>query len=199
MIYSNPNIPIIPDPKGFDKAIAEIQTAVGTVPYIEKSFGRAFIHKENIVGKIVSLPKVYQGAGEYYNPLPNDNFKAQTFMLAAGEEIADDDFENYGQNTFTRKVALIFWGNLKAIDSAKDYIFLEEIKMDILEALRYTSSFKSFDSYVDERYSDVFREFSSYISNASKDTAEAEINTQYLMYPYSGFRMTITLVYQQSC
>lgn len=198
MIYKNPTIPIIPNPIGLDAAVAELQQSVAGLEYIEKAFGRAFIHKEKRAGKIVTLPKVYQGEGEYYNPLPNGNFKGSVFFIAEGSEQCEE-YNQFEQNVFTRKVGLIFWGNLKEIDPAKDYIFLEEIKMDILEAIKYCKCFKSYDSYVDERYNEVFKEFSSYISNMSTDNAKEEINTQYLMYPYAGFRMSLTLTYNQPC
>jgi len=198
MTYQNPNIPIIPNPIGFDAAVADLQTAVATVSYIEKSFGRAFIHREMRAGKMITLPKVYQGSGEYYNPLPNGELKASTFILAIGEEHCED-YQQYEQNIFTRKVALIFWGNLQLIDPDKDYIFLEEVKSDIMIAIKESKSFKSYDAYIDERYSEVFREFASYLTNTARDTDTDEINTQYLMYPYAGFRMSLTLTYDQPC
>ncbi|GGG97310.1 hypothetical protein [Pedobacter zeae] len=198
MTYSNPNILEIPNPTGLDVAVVELQKAIAEIPYIERSFGRAMIFKENINGNVVTLPKVYQGEKEYYNPLPNGNFIASTFILATGPEECED-FSQFEDNFFTRKVALVFWGNLRQIDPAKDYIFLEEIKNDVLNAIRYCKGFKSYDSYIDEKYSEVFKEFTSYISSQSRDTSNTEIDTQYLMYPYSGFRMNLTLTYTQPC
>lgn len=198
MTYQNPQIPIIPNPIGFDAAIADLQQCIAAIPYITKSFGRAYIFKESRAGKQVTLPKVYQGGGEYHNPLPNGELTASSFILPISDEQCDD-FQQHADNTFTRRVAIIFWGNLKQIDPDKDYVFLEEIKMDFLDALQDCKSFKSYESYVDDRYSEIFREFSSYMTNRSNDTDSDEINTQYLMYPYGGFRMSITLTYNQPC
>lgn len=197
MIYSNPELQCIDDPIGFDAAIAQIQKSLAQIPYIDRVFGRAYVHKEMQAGKTVTIPKVYQGEGEYYNPLPNDNFKSSVFFIATGPEECRD--YQPGFNDFTRSIALIFWGNLKAIDAGKDYIFLEEIKEDVLNAIKNSKSFKSYDGYIDERYNEVFKEFSSYISNMLRDNDSNEVNTQFLMYPYSGFRMNLTLTYTKEC
>lgn len=198
MIYSNPKNLIIPNPVGLDVAIVELQKAIALLPYVSASFGRARIHKETVNGDIVTTPKVYQGEKDYYNPMPNDNFVSSTFMVATGPEKCED-FELFGQNEFERDIAIIFWGNLSAIDNSKDYIFLEEIKEDFLKAIRYCKCFKSYNSYIDEKYNEVFKEFTSYLNSQSRDTSNAEINTQYLMYPYSGFRMNLTITYTQEC
>lgn len=198
MIYSNPNNLIIANPVGLDIAIVEIQKAIALLPYISASFGRARIHKENVNGSIMTVPKVYQGEKEYYNPLPNGNFVSSTFMVTTGPEKCED-YQQFGQNDLERDIAIIFWGDLSQIDNSKDYIFLEEIKEDFLKALKYCRCFKSYNSYIDEKYNEVFKEFSTYIDSMSKDTSNTEIDTQYLMYPYSGFRMNLTLTYTQEC
>ena len=188
----------IPNPAGLDVAIIELQKAIALVPYIERSFGRAFIHKEDINGKTVTLPKVYQGEKEYYNPLPNGNFKATTFIVATGPEECED-YVQHGWNDFTRKIAVIFWGNLQEINGALDYIFLESIKEDLLNAIKFCSCFKSYDGYVDEKYDEVFKEFTSYFTSMTRDNNETEIDTQFLMYPFAGFRMNLTLTYSKLC
>jgi len=189
MSYKNPTVINVPNQVGLDAAIAELQTALGTIPYLDKVFGRAWIHKEKRGNKDITLPKVYQGKKEYYNALPNGNFKASVFFIAEGDE-ESKDYSPLENNVFTRQVALIFWGDLKRIDKDKDFIFLEEIKMDVLRAIKYCKCFESYDSYVDERYSEIFKEF--------RDASD-EINTQYLMYPYAGFRLSLTLIYDQPC
>jgi hypothetical protein len=198
MIYSNPNNLIIPDPVGLDTAIVELQRAIAKIPYITAAFGRARTHKETVNGDIVTVPKVYQGEKEYYNPMPNGNFVSSTFIVATGPEKCEEYVQNM-QNEFERDVAIIFWGDLSQIDSSKDYIFLEKIKEEVLNAIKYCRCFKSYNSYVDEKYSEVFKEFSTYLNSQSRDTSNAEITTQYLMYPYAGFRMNLTITYTQEC
>lgn len=191
MSYINPKILIISNPKGIDAAIAELQTKLANIPYIDKVFGRAFRSIEVTKDKKqIEVPKVYQGSKEYYTALPNDNLKSYVFFIATGDD-EYLDFNRSQSNEITRDVSLIFWGNLKKINPAKDYIFTELIKADLLRELSFASPVQSINSIVDEEFSEIFKEFRA----ADKLYIGKE---QDLMYPFAGVRINMTLAYRDS-
>jgi hypothetical protein len=86
MSYSNPEILTIDNATGLDAVIKSIQTDLATIPWLQKSFGRAWEFTEKQESRVVRVPKVYQGESEYLNVLPNDHLSAQSFIMADGPE-----------------------------------------------------------------------------------------------------------------
>jgi hypothetical protein len=199
MSYQNPDIPLITSPIGLDKVIQNIQQALTAgLPWLEKSFGRAWEFKEvdPATEKIVRVPKCYSGSGEYINVLPNDFLKSQSFITVRNEETWPAYTRATG-NSKLRALSTIFWFNLKEIDSSKDYIFTEVLKKDVEKVLKANAYVASIDKYFDERVEDVF---DGYISQAESGRYSVDdTKTQYLMYPYSGFRFDVTVAYDEEC
>jgi hypothetical protein len=197
MSYANPEILEIDSPAGLDKVIESLRVDLSFLPWLEKSFGRAWEFTEKQAdGRVVRVPKVYQREGEYLNVLPNDHLVAQSFIMADGEE-KWQAFTKYSTNAKTRALRIIFWFNLQQIDPNKDYIFTEELKREVEKILKASPYVVSIDSYIDERAEDVFR---GYINSGAGtlSTADDDVN-QVLMYPYSGFRFTVTVSYYEEC
>lgn len=192
MSYNNPSIPTA-GVTGFDAAVESVRSGLSALTWLEKSFGRAFEFKEKrLEDKIVTVPKVFMGQtdlkdGEYLTVLPNDFLKAQSFIKALGPE-EWTSFNRSDGSMKTRKVSVIFWVNLKQIDVSKNYIFTDELKDQVEDILKRNPFTLSMDAYYDERYEDIFQGY----------TIE-EVNTQYLMYPYSGMRFDLTLSYPEVC
>lgn len=188
MSYNNPNIPQIPNPVGLDAKIQDIQnTLSASLPWLEKSFGRAWAFSEKDVnGKVSKIPKAYTGLGEYINVLPNDNFKSQSFVIAKGYE----RFEDYNAAALgihkKRDLSVIFWGNLKKIDLAKDYIFTEDLKKQIQLALNNVEGL-IITGYYDEKADQVFADFTL-----------IDVDTQLLMHPYFACKFDVTVNFFES-
>ena len=199
MSYQNPTILLIESPVGLDKAIQSIQQELATgLTWLEKSFGRAWEFKEvdPDTGKIERVPKAYSGEGEYFPVLPNDFLKAQSFITVRNEETWPAYSRATG-NSKSRELSIIFWFNLKEINPAKDYIFTEELKTDVEKILKFNAYVASINKYFDERVEDVF---DGYISQAESGRYSVDdTKTQYLMYPYSGFRFDLTVAYTEEC
>jgi hypothetical protein len=199
MSYQNPDILTIVSPKGIDRAIQSIQQELDAgLPWLDKSFGRAWEFKEidPATEKQIRVPKCYSGSGEYINVLPNDFLKAQSFISVRNEETWPAYSRATG-NSKQRDLSVIFWFNLKEIDPAKDYIFTEELKTEVEKILKANAYVASINRYYDERVEDVF---DGYISQAESGRYSVEdTKTQYLMYPYSGFRFDVTVAYMEEC
>jgi hypothetical protein len=198
MSYQNPDILLISSPKGIDAVIQSIQQQFAAgLTWLDKSFGRAWEFKEvDPDGKTIRVPKCYSGSGEYINVLPNDFLKAQSFITVRNEETWPSYSRATG-NSKNRTLSAIFWFNLKQIDETKDYIFTEELKTEVEKILKANAYVATIDKYYDERVEDVF---DGYISQADSGRYSVDdTKTQYLMYPYSGFRFDFTVAYMEEC
>lgn len=192
MSYNNPTIPTA-GVTGFDAAIGSIQTGLSALSWLTKSFGRAWVFKEkDLEGRVKKVPKVFEGQtdgkqGEYMNVLPNDFLQAYSFIKADGPE-EWSEFNRFEGSMKSRKVSVIFWVNLKSINVAKNYIFIDELKDAVEDILKINPNVLSMDAYFDERAEDVFDGYTI-----------DDVESQYLMYPFSGMRFQLTLSYPEVC
>jgi hypothetical protein len=198
MSYRNQTAPLLENPVGLDKAIQSIQADLANgLTWLERSFGRAYEFKEkDEEGTESRVPKVYTGLGEYYNVLPNDNFAAQSFMACRDAEKWAAWTDASG-NAKTRQVSLIFWFNLKRIDPTKDYIFTEELKKQVETILKQNAYVGAIEQYFDERAENVFDGYLPAYRYAAYSVDDER--TQFLMYPYAGFRFDLLLNYWEDC
>lgn len=184
----NPEPYIYVNPQGLNKACQTIQLRLQTdLSWLGKSFGRAFkIHREggSEMLKEMTRPHSYAGNGEYYELMPNDSLKSFSFMapISKGETL------DYEQNTISqfiqRKVALIFWGNLKKIEDDYDNeLFIEELIHDVLKSLKKISFIDNVRSVEDEDITEIFKPFTS------------DKFHQALFYPYFALRFELDLTY----
>lgn len=183
-------------PIGLDAAIESIRSGLSGISWVSKSFGRAWAVKEKdpATERIITVPKCYTKDGDYQNVLPNDTIftpgvAGSSFISVIGEE----SYESFQPRTGSVKkadLAVIVWANLKMIDSTKDYIFNEQLKKDLEAVLKVNSKVSSINSWVEERADRVFEGY---------DFTGDQFLTEYLMYPYWGCRIELTVIYNESC
>lgn len=185
----NPSVVTVPNPVGIDAAILKIQTALGSLSWIEKSFGRAWTMQRTVLNQKRIEPMVYQGGGEYYPALPNDALKAYSFFRVRSERKTQDYTPgmNFGSFLLQDPLDLIVWGDLKAIDPSKDYVFKEELIKDVLTKLDANP-----DVFVngiwDDKVEDIYNGYTLFPEQRDL-----------LMFPYFAFRVDITLKYSFRC
>jgi hypothetical protein len=188
MSYANPDILLLETPIGLDAVIQSYQQDFyNNLTWLTKSFGRAREFR-NADGK---YPATYWGGGEYYPVLPNDFLRAQSFIMARdGERWPANVIDN-----IEATLSIIFWFDLKSINPDKDYVFSEELRWEVQELISKNQYTKNISAYYDDRIEDVFM---GYIGdNRGVDGQEIK---PYLMYPYSGFRFDVVVVYpKHSC
>jgi hypothetical protein len=186
MSYNKPNIPLVPNATGLDMVIQHIQMALGdNLHWLEKSFGRAWFFQEfSTDNKPAKYPKCWDGK-EYINVLPNDNFKAMSFLATRSQEKFEKFANATNGNAKTRDLALIIWGNLKKIDPTKAYIYTEELKNDVEKIL--VMNVASINQYYDEKAETIFQDYTI-----------DDLNTQYMMYPFFAIRFDISVKFFDS-
>ncbi|MEI8142831.1 MAG: hypothetical protein WCG90_08195 [Chitinophagia bacterium] len=196
MSYTSPNINQGAEVKiGIDAPIEAIRLAMAEISWISKSFGRAMTFREvdTSTGKTLRVPKVYEDNGEYVNVLPNDNIfsdgvAASSFIRLLGSE----SYELYDPNTGSiksAKLSIIVWADLKKI-AAIDYIYTEYLKAEIESKIKKIHFVTELIEWFDERAEDVFQGY---------DLEASDFKTEYLMYPYAGIRLDLTVNYPESC
>jgi hypothetical protein len=189
-------------PSGFDKAIADLQKALGCISWFDKVYGRATEHKvpersmvQRTTGdlyssetrsRLVRQPRAYAGDGEYIILLPNDELKCYGFFVATGPEEFEEKQRKFAPLKATRNVALIVWADLKAL--GHDFPNTEPMKADVVKVLQKEKCVQSINSYIDEHSEQIFEGFDL-----------DEIKGEKLAYPYGGFRLNITVEYSYSC
>lgn len=193
MAYQVPPVPVPPNPVFLDKAIGELQTLLGGISWLSHSFGRSYIKVEMRSGTETRVPMVYKGNAEYLPVEFNDNLQAQSFFEVGVQEI-EGDFDAFNLNTYSVDLSVIFWANLRKIDSVKgdSYYFAEELKEDVREVLRdadtslLTSRVSIFS--IEDNFDDIFANYNF-----------EEVSKQYFSYPYTGFKFNLNLVIWEEC
>jgi hypothetical protein len=175
--YIDPEIIFIPNPVGIDKAIQGLQTKLATLPWLQKVFGRSFEGRETVPGARDRIfPYVYQNDLEPLNVMPNDNLRSQVFFRVDDPAVFAAWTFYSDTQTAVYPISIIFWGDLRKIDTERNYNFGEELKLSALRLMTRISGFVV--SRVYEQYDEVFREYT--LSDTYK---------QYLLPPYYGFRI----------
>ena len=191
MAYQVPPVPVPPNPVFLDKALGEIQTALGGISWLTHAFGRSYIKVEMKSGSETRVPMVYKGAAEYLPVQFNDNLQAQSFF-EVGDEVLEGDYDQFILNYYKVETSLIVWANLKKIDSVKgaSYYFAEELKRDVRRIIRDTN-FLYTEVTVTSIEEDVDRIFQNY--------SFTQREKQYFSYPYVAFRFNFDLVISEEC
>jgi len=190
--YANPTVPIPPNPVFVDAVVGKLQLLFGSMPWLTHSFGRSYIKKTNREGVEFSEPWVYQSNGQYYSVEFNDNLQAMSFF-EVGSQTLNGDFERNITNYYDVDLSVIFWVNLKKIDSVKgaDYYFTEELKKDVRNKLtnEIPSGVRMVINSIDEDIDDIFSNYSFSQLNQN----------DYFSYPYAGFKFNITATINEEC
>lgn len=196
MSYAKPYIaPFNTAAISLDKVIQSIQFELAQLPWLDYSFGRAYEFKEvDVKGALQRIPKCYTRQGEYINVMPNDFARAHSFIALKGHENWKL-FNRYEGSIKEAELTIIVWGNLKRIDNTKSYIFTEILKNDIEKVIKQNEFVKEIVYCIDERAEDVFKSYNL----RSESYTENDVQTEYLMYPYTGFRYDITVNYFEEC
>jgi hypothetical protein len=165
--------------------IESLRIELEKITWLEKSYGRAWPHVEMRGSKQVRLPKCFDGT-EYLNVLPNDNYKSQSFIAVRTPE-KYENFNRDGNNFKSRDLSIIFWGNLKEINTNKTGIYVSDLKDEIEQVLCTIPELSSINQVFDEKAEDIFQGYTL-----------SDIDTQYLMYPFAGLRFDITVKFNDT-
>ena len=196
-MYSNINAPVIPNPVMIDRVIGEIQQGLADgLPWLDAAFGRAQRLSKKMNGKTIITPNVYcggwngHGDNDYIEVSPDSKIGNFCYF-----EI--DDPQTIDGGPWARDIvcpfSLVFWLDLTRVYGMPDNRNTEYIKAEILRILNgrtgwVLSQGRITINQIYERAENVYRGYSL-----------SEIDNQFLMHPYAGFRFAGTLQYMEMC
>lgn len=190
MAYQVPPIPVPPNPVFIDAAIAEIQAKLGTLSWLTYTFGRSYAKVEMSSGEERIAPFVYKGQSEYLPVEFNDNLQAQSFFEVGNQTPLN--YEKNQTNFYEVPISIIFWANLKKIDSVKgdSYYFAEQLKKDVRSLLTNMNPVVS-QFEIEEIIEDQDSIFDEYTFEQKE--------RQYFSYPYVAFKFELLVTLQEDC
>ena len=184
MSYRNPIEQVIADPVLLDKEIKNIQTVLGTLSWLEKSFGRAFKGIRLKEGRKVTYPAIFQQwKKDYYDAFPNDNIKSYSFIFPEPSEITEYNVK--GKHEIQRNISIILFFDLEQIDNTLQYRFIELLKEDVIIVLATLKPGKLEINDITDDVEEVFSDF----------TVD-EIKTEFLKDKYGALKFECTIFYR---
>lgn len=182
-------VPIRENPRLFDKAISYIQQGLAdNISWLDYVFGRTERLVKSINGKRVYTPNIYVGKNEYEQIEPDSNIGNFCFFVL-------DEPQKVGYvvgETSEIKVpfSIIVWVDMRTINSNDDRD-TESVKRQLLRCLNGEIWMRQGAFTINkiwERAENIFKGFSL-----------DEIDNQFLMHPYCGWRFEGELIIRDDC
>ena len=186
------NLPNITTPYLFDKVIGEMQQALKNgLPWLQHSFGRAERLIKVIDGKRIYTPNVYKGNDQYEVLLPDDRMRCFSFFVLSEPQ----EMLNRVQNEIRIKApfSLIVWFDLRVVEKVMqlpDERNTEQVKEQILGVLN--TAFPKKGSFTVQR---IYERAENVFEGFTLD----EVQNQFLMSPFAGFRFYGELIVTNDC
>lgn len=194
------------NPVLLDKVIQDIQKSLlERLPWLNYAFGRAYklVSHEPDGGKFV-YPAAYVRDSEYVSLIPNDNWGNFSWIDIYDPQTVITISQGLPQLIFSG--AIIFWFNLDSIYPDAEYIYSEDLKNEILQALTTPGIVKSQGRLeilrMYENFDNLYKGYSlekiynNYIYQGENIQA---IDKQFFMHPYGGLRVEFKLTTREVC
>lgn len=187
------NVPINPQnttPAFGDKVIVQIQDfLVSQLDWLNHSFGRAqkLVTKKNKT--TYTYPGVHIQKEQYVNVFPDRKLGNYSFFV-----IEDPQEVSFNRNQFNQvklRYGLIFWLNLNDIFANTAERNIEVLKSHIIKLLTRDLRIVDCRIFIDKIYEESINIYKGYDIK--------EIDSQFLMHPYAGFRFEGVLSFYESC
>lgn len=182
-------------PVMLDKIIGEIQTGLAeNLDWLDAAFGRCQRITKMVQGKRIVVPNVYAGRrfgpNDYLEVSPDAKIGNFSFF-----EIDDPQTIDAGpwDRNITAPFALIFWFDLTRVYDEASNRNTEYLKAQILRVLAgrtgwHLSHGRIVLNRIYERAENIYRGYTL-----------SEIDNQFLMHPFAGFRFEGLLEFEELC
>lgn len=191
------NAPVIENPVMLDAIIGEIQNGLAdNISWLDAAFGRSQRLSKNLNGKRVITPNVFCGGWNGHGP--NDYIEVSPDSKIGNFSFFEiDDPQTIDSGPWAREIkvpfGLIFWFDLTRVYHQPSNRNTEKLKADILRVLNgrvgwHLSDGRILINKIYERAENIYRGYSL-----------SEIDNQYLMHPFAGFRFDGLLEFPELC
>lgn len=182
-------IPIIANPQLIDRVIAEVQKGLtDNLSWLNHAFGRSQKLVKIIQGKRIIMPNVYAGGKDYIEVSPDANIGNFSFFVIDDPQTVI--WQNKIPGDITVIYSLIIWFNIDRIPGAENRN-TEFVKSEILKTLNGKIWLKSGRLNVTKIYEQA--------ENIYRGFSLDEIDNQFLMHPYCGFRFSGEMTINETC
>lgn len=177
-------------PEMLDIIVNNMQQGLSdTLPWLDNVFGIAErLVKYNEKGKRIFTPCMYQTGNEYMELLPDSDLGNFAFFTIDDPQGVDYDRSSVAMKT---PFSIIFWLDYRLINSDASTRNKEMVKRQILDALNGGFWLKNGRIKINRIYAlaeNIYRGFSL-----------DEIENQFLMHPFGGFRFEGVLEISETC
>jgi len=193
----NTNAPVIPNAIMLDAHIGAVQQGlVDNISWLDAAFGRSQRLTKMMNGKRVITPNVFcggwrgHGANDYLEVSPDSKIGNFAFFEV-------DDPQTIDAGPWAREIkapfSLIVWFDLTRVYNSATNRNTEKLKADILRVLNGRTGWHLPDGRITitriyERAENIYRGYTL-----------SEVDNQYLMHPYGGFRFEGLLEFEEYC
>lgn len=173
-----------------DKPISEMQDAlISKLTWLNHAFGRCQRLIALKDGGNYFYPGIHIESGQYINVFPNSELGNFSFFHIIDPQKIEFNQRSY--NKVSANYALIFWLNLDKIFISSTERNTEVVKAQILQTLTRELYLKSGSITVNNIYEQA--------ENIYKGFSVKEIESQFLMQPYAGFRFEGEMIFNEGC
>lgn len=183
-------IPIIKNPELFDRVIATIQQGLADgLPWLNYSFGRAERLVKTIQGKRYYTPNLYVGGNEYMLIAPDS--KIGNFSFFVLDDPQDIEYYPGEQSEYKAPFSIIFWFDMRTITNDANNRNIEAVKQQIIRVLNGGILLRHGSMKITRVYTKAENIFAGFTLD--------EIDNQFLMHPFAGFRFAGELEIGATC
>lgn len=191
------NAPVISNPIMLDRVLGEIQNGlVDNIGWLDAAFGKAQRLTKMMNGKNIITPNVYcggwkgHGANDYIEVSPDSKIGNFSFFEV-------DDPQTIDAGPWAREISapfgLIVWFDLTRVYVVADNRNTEKLKAEILHVLNGRAGWHLIGGRITinriyERAENIYRGYTL-----------SEIDNQFLMHPFAGFRFEGVLQFNEFC
>lgn len=175
----------------FDRVIQGLQDALGELSWLNHIFGRSERLVKMVEGRKYFTPNVYRKNGEYISLVP-DNTELGNYSFFVLSEPQQVGVPMGRQNRVKAPFSLIVWVDTRTIDlwEEKDTRNTEYLKEQLLKTIQ-RAWIRHGSVTVDRVYQLAENVFDGYTLD--------EVDNQYLMAPFAGFRLIGEMIVDEEC
>lgn len=193
-MIQNPTVPTKDDPQLLDLLLDEMAGKLLTaLSWLDNAYGKAErLVKYGVLNRPEFKPAIFVGGRlgqDYLYLLPDAHLGC--FSWFDVPNVQSLQFERRGFKRVSTSVGLIFWFDFtKVYPNDHQTRTIENVKADVLEAIRTMTLTNGAIRIqeIHERTDEIYR---GYTTN--------EVDRQFLMRPYSGFRINMEVQVNESC